>query len=96
MAAAGVFQVVEENQPHTGGDRTHLGYAEASGDFLASFLQSLSDKSPGEVRVHPILEVDIDDGESEIRNGTDLLGSREATQRGFDGVCDILFDLFGS
>ena len=91
----GVFEVVEEHQPHAGRDRSQRRFAEPFRDLFPGLLEPFVDQLAGEVDIHSVFEVDVDDREAEVRNGTDVLDAGQAVHHRLDGIGDVGFDLLG-
>ncbi len=81
-----VDEAVIHDDAEPRGNRSHLWRAEPLGDGLAGFAEAFADDLPGKIDVCAVLEIDVDDGQAEIRGGTDLLDLRQAGHGRLDRI----------
>ena len=93
--AGGVVQVVEEDQAHARGDGAHRRLAEALGDALARLHDALADQLPRQVDVHPVLEIDVDHRQAEVRDRADPGDAGQPGHGHLDGIGDVALHFLG-
>jgi hypothetical protein len=95
VLAGGVFEVIEQDQSHAGGDGPHGGLAETFGDLILGLLQTFVDHLAAEVDVHSIFEIDVHHRQAEVGDRPDLRHARQPDHARFDGKADVFFNLLG-